>query len=1761
MMTTPDGSEIVNYCDKFRLNSFLFLVRFMAYGSSNGDCSISVWRIPTSNQEGKIPEVPAELLQKNKIISLQGHTGDVASVVSIVTYEPQLNTPWPFLLSGSRDKTIRVWSTVTWSCSLTLSQHSAAVSEIRVPRAHQQKKGRQETPKAAMWFLSLDVAGKVLLWNTRLWCPVRELDLMAIDPEPGIVVSVAFPEHQDFVHSLVLARSNGQIYFVDLSSSFDQKSGLQLELRVEEGAEEGTKLLFFAADTNTAFTLKQSKNNEVIILGCACLRSQDFIWRYPFNLGWDGHVQIIHKSFCQVDILCKDQVNWNICAKHILLRTSSENPSKDQQHSLAAVSWSKASRRITLRTYSRTEAMKLSVEVDCVAALDLMKDSQKLKGIDQTIPIAATSHVLSVGTSSRFLLAWSVEFKSENADPKTESETMGAAYLYLEGRGVRRIHPTSCNVADLDMDCTRVFGMATVDFGRKLALFHATSDGGELRLYDVFTGNFIRRSILAQASFCFPSMGEDVAFTMSSNFNGGWLSMFHPCTNQVLFSSVMIPYIPMLKQDIIAMSWRPGGRFNSHVALAKKSSSQVEIWDLSGKGLIKTLCDTSAEQAHVTNLCFSLDGEKIVVECQDSPKLAQWSYRVFDVRTGRCLYSFSSTENSMVHSLSFVRENAVVALAYHTWGGMVFRLHDCSFLGGQPPIHVLANAVKKDLQLVESHDISQNVWTSSFDLLERYPGLVVEVCTNWRKPKPAEKKDMAVEPATKKRQTKQKGEKSSHVKKGQPEQDSFPACDMNEPDKCQASSPKRSSFIAQELYAKLKKPSSLVSKKNPEGDTTANECAGEKSEEAVEMAKHEQEKIEALFHKLDSDKSGSLDIREVSAMFANLGVGGKVDKFFREADKDKNNKLTLDEFMIAYHRATRNGQSEIVAIDEFFDAPFDLEYKTFVQYILESSLDMEVPEDIFGCFLPVVEFLFSPRGQKQNLRRKLAAFAPISLQGGITHPIGLVKYKFELFKNARPQARPLNALQGKRKSDEEEKFLTRVTVIVRFIMIAMADLAETDATCCQAFATLSNESLVWAIGLVSNDSDGLFAAEKLLRYYPLQEDQNVKLYFESRSIVSILERNGLTKFLKEIIGDNNFKVEALSLPYVRSFSETLLHAYEDQLRSIKVAHGQDHGMSMFTHKFVWFPLTPLINEIGEETKYVNSTGLMLLETLTTVADKVGRIDLLTGDFSELVIEFLWTQNTLRRYTFVLMSYLIMLVCFTGLTWYYDTWKENGAQVFGGFVYLVIVILVILFFLFELFDISHAIKLRAEKRRNHSASFQVEKFQLLQACFDYLRHPWNICDLTSNICVLVGSSLTISQSKTAAATNINSVAFVLVYFKILYFLRAFKFSGPLVYVVVYIAQKLTTFLLIIWIVLIGFTFAFNHLAQASGDTHTDDIEYSDMHLGLRSAFFALNGGLKVKSFNSLPKTSEQLANALYVAFIIVMSIILLNMLIGVVTRHYDDALVESRARWRREQAGIIVDMIAIERGLSGIKKVIKNYCLISICTSSDGRKDDNMPLVWMHEFRKRRNLKMMKTEADSKTATSHLDSSSTENSMTGLIEELHQRDITNGGNKEVTSSMVDADVKLEPLFTDMVHDGHILKAVTFKLPIHLSHAWDSSTHKCVNCAKVVRVGEDSVIYVGITDDEVVALCCYCGRLPSELRVGELEFQGESLQWLSYCPYNSPCARCDKCNQLTPGASDEDVHADKSVIWHGGGQVDLCNMCAIEYFKSKSLSVFH
>ena len=196
---------------------------------------------------------------------------------------------------------------------------------------------------------------------------------------------------------------------------------------------------------------------------------------------------------------------------------------------------------------------------------------------------------------------------------------------------------------------------------------------------------------------------------------------------------------------------------------------------------------------------------------------------------------------------------------------------------------------------------------------------------------------------------------------------------------------------------------------------------------------------------------------------------------------------------------------------------------------------------------------------------------------------------------------------------------------------------------------------------------------------------------------------------------------------------------------------------------------------------------------------------------------------------------------------------------------------------------------------------IEMLQFSRAPFKYVRSYINYVDLTAYALIYAASYYrTRDVSESDLSSSLISITIVMCWYKLTYFLRPFKSTGHLIGMIEGIAWEIRYFLLILALILFGFSQALYVLSQGDPDS-----DFGTASTAYVSAFNYMVGN---SSFPLVGTSNPELATFLAVMLVVVTTILLLNLLISIMSNTYQKIQANADTEWRRKLCGIMIEQI-------------------------------------------------------------------------------------------------------------------------------------------------------------------------------------------------------------------------------------------------------------
>eukprot|EP00953_Heterococcus_sp_UTEX-ZZ885_P018953 10587-Heterococcus_DN1.PRE.1 len=158
----------------------------------------------------------------------------------------------------------------------------------------------------------------------------------------------------------------------------------------------------------------------------------------------------------------------------------------------------------------------------------------------------------------------------------------------------------------------------------------------------------------------------------------------------------------------------------------------------------------------------------------------------------------------------------------------------------------------------------------------------------------------------------------------------------------------------------------------------------------------------------------------------------------------------------------------------------------------------------------------------------------------------------------------------------------------------------------------------------------------------------------------------------------------------------------------------------------------------------------------------------------------------------------------------------------------------------------------------------------------------------------------------AANIINAVAAVLLWFKLLHYMRPYKATGVLVSMIFKILMKIRAFMLVLAVVVIGFATAFYSILdtdKTSSNIHDTALKYNTVDAALRTSFAYMLGDYELAVLDAGP--SDVMLSILWVVFSVIVSILLLNLLIAIISYNFEKLYETSEHSYMMEKSKVVL----------------------------------------------------------------------------------------------------------------------------------------------------------------------------------------------------------------------------------------------------------------
>jgi Ion transport protein len=203
---------------------------------------------------------------------------------------------------------------------------------------------------------------------------------------------------------------------------------------------------------------------------------------------------------------------------------------------------------------------------------------------------------------------------------------------------------------------------------------------------------------------------------------------------------------------------------------------------------------------------------------------------------------------------------------------------------------------------------------------------------------------------------------------------------------------------------------------------------------------------------------------------------------------------------------------------------------------------------------------------------------------------------------------------------------------------------------------------------------------------------------------------------------------------------------------------------------------------------------------------------------------------------------------------------------------------------------------------HYALVEYHQFRREPSAKAYLTDPWNILDVTS--CVLIAVLVPLHIADSTHRFPVQSVLSVLLWVKSLHYARGFFSTGPFIRMLVEIGAGTTSFMLILIVVLCGFAQAFLLVFHSPDNVNAFASDYASWTVLLR-VYQLMLGDADMDEIRAADFPG--MAIALFVAFTLIVVILMLNLLIALMSSIFERVHENVESEWYLERTEIILEL--------------------------------------------------------------------------------------------------------------------------------------------------------------------------------------------------------------------------------------------------------------
>eukprot|EP01039_Chlorochromonas_danica_P007425 gene7427-8212_t len=319
------------------------------------------------------------------------------------------------------------------------------------------------------------------------------------------------------------------------------------------------------------------------------------------------------------------------------------------------------------------------------------------------------------------------------------------------------------------------------------------------------------------------------------------------------------------------------------------------------------------------------------------------------------------------------------------------------------------------------------------------------------------------------------------------------------------------------------------------------------------------------------------------------------------------------------------------------------------------------------------------------------------------------------------------------------------------------------------------------------------------------------------------------------------------------------------------------------------PVTSLLLPLKQSPDLYNGFGVY-----ADVSEQLQNMSIFDSAVGIYTVQYFWLRFSRELHVRSMVIYLAIMVAFTIVIYNYQYYYTPGESRSGDIAMNCYIVLVILAFFYYSIEESRQI------RKLYWNSSPGAQFDWTVILAHFARDIWNTIDAAVILTGVPGLLIMLVLQRMTPTSRIYlALCSVLMWFKILYFLRPFSNSGPLVVMIIRIAYEIRFLLVVLLLVLCGFAQGFWLISNVD-----PSLPFGTVKLALINCFMYMLGNISDFMFEG--SVAPSFGSFLVVIFLVIMMILMLNLLIALMGDTFSAVRAEGAALWRKEQASIIYE---------------------------------------------------------------------------------------------------------------------------------------------------------------------------------------------------------------------------------------------------------------